>query len=274
MGEDAARAYELESEDSPWRTLSCFADGVARHLAGDKEGGRERLEEGASRAAQGNVPQMQALCLAQLAILARDTADGRENGSQAVHAKLQVEHSGLCDYPTMALVFAASADHHAQRGQVEQAASEMSHALGLLAMLGDDYLAWYQVEVRGVLAQVALRLSDVPAARRLLAEARRFLLHTPDAVVLRELLDEGTAQAEAVLKSSVIAPTSLTTAELRVLKLLPTHLSFREIAEELYVSTNTVKTQAHAVYGKLGAASRSEAVARASALGLIEAAVV
>jgi len=50
---------------------------------------------------------------------------------------------------------------------------------------------------------------------------------------------------------------------------LPTHLSFREIAKRLHVSSNTVKSQAHAVYRKLDASSRSEAVTRASEAGLL-----
>jgi LuxR family maltose regulon positive regulatory protein len=54
------------------------------------------------------------------------------------------------------------------------------------------------------------------------------------------------------------------------LPLLATHLSFREIGERLYVSRNTVKTQAIAVYRKFGVTSRSEAIARAIALGLID----
>jgi len=62
----------------------------------------------------------------------------------------------------------------------------------------------------------------------------------------------------------------LTTAELRVLQSLPTHLSLREIAAAMRVSENTVKTQAHAIYRKLDASSRSEAVDRAQALGLLE----
>jgi len=55
-----------------------------------------------------------------------------------------------------------------------------------------------------------------------------------------------------------------------VLRFLPSHLSFREIAERLHVSANTVKTQAHAVYRKLDASSRSTAVARARAVGLLD----
>ena len=56
---------------------------------------------------------------------------------------------------------------------------------------------------------------------------------------------------------------TLTAAELRLLPLLTTHLSFREIAERLFVSRNTVKTQAISVYRKLDASSRSEAIERA-----------
>jgi LuxR family maltose regulon positive regulatory protein len=63
----------------------------------------------------------------------------------------------------------------------------------------------------------------------------------------------------------------LTRAELRLLPLLSTHLSFREIGERLHVSRNTIKTQAISVYRKLGVSSRSEAVAVAEDIGLVEA---
>jgi len=57
--------------------------------------------------------------------------------------------------------------------------------------------------------------------------------------------------------------------ELRVLRYLPTHLTAQEIAGELYVSANTVKTHMRTLYAKLGAHSRAEAVDRARALGLL-----
>jgi DNA-binding CsgD family transcriptional regulator len=63
---------------------------------------------------------------------------------------------------------------------------------------------------------------------------------------------------------------SLTPAELRLLPLLATHLSLREIGERLYISRNTVKTEAISAYHKLCASSRSEAVRHAAELGLIE----
>ena len=60
-------------------------------------------------------------------------------------------------------------------------------------------------------------------------------------------------------------------AELRLLPWLATHLSFREIGARLYVSRNTIKTQAISVYRKLGVSSRSEAIECASRLGLLDA---
>jgi LuxR family maltose regulon positive regulatory protein len=67
------------------------------------------------------------------------------------------------------------------------------------------------------------------------------------------------------------AASSLTRAELRLLPLLSTHLSFREIGERLYISQHTVKTQAMSIYRKLGVSSRSEAIQCARTLGLLAA---
>ena len=81
--------------------------------------------------------------------------------------------------------------------------------------------------------------------------------------------DEAWEHLDTLAENSMAGPSSLTIAELRILRFLPSHRSFREIAAQLGVSANTVETQAHAVYRKLGAASRSEAVARATEAGLL-----
>jgi LuxR family transcriptional regulator, maltose regulon positive regulatory protein len=64
-------------------------------------------------------------------------------------------------------------------------------------------------------------------------------------------------------------PEPLSRSEIRVLRYLPTHLNAPEIARELYVSPNTVKTHIRNLYAKLGTHSRAEAVERARALGLL-----
>jgi len=63
---------------------------------------------------------------------------------------------------------------------------------------------------------------------------------------------------------------ALTAAELRLLPMLSTHLSFPQIAGELFLSRNTIKSQANSIYRKLGASSRSQAVARSRDLALLE----
>ena len=63
---------------------------------------------------------------------------------------------------------------------------------------------------------------------------------------------------------------SLTGAEFRLLPYLATHLTFPEIATRLFISRNTVKTEAVSIYRKLGASSRSQAIERAVEVGLLE----
>ena len=65
----------------------------------------------------------------------------------------------------------------------------------------------------------------------------------------------------------VAAP--LTDAELRVLSKLADHYTFGEIARELCVSINTVKTHAHHAYRKLEVNRRSDAISRATVLGIL-----
>ena len=68
-----------------------------------------------------------------------------------------------------------------------------------------------------------------------------------------------------------VGQSALTAAELRVLQYLPTHLTFSEVAERLYVSPHTVKSQAVAIYGKLGVSSRRAAIETAVEIGLLDA---
>jgi LuxR family maltose regulon positive regulatory protein len=268
MSADTARATALLASDSPCQALCCLLAGVAEHLRGDRELARTRLEEGARRAAV-PAPQIHALCLSQLALVALDDNDSEEAARLTTRARSQVSRYGLDRYPTSALVLAVSGLVRAQRGRVEDAGSDLRDAASLLERL-TDLAPWYVVEVRIVLARTALRLSEVNEARAWLAAAGRPAARLPEAVVLHEWLREAEARLAEYTRTASRLPSSLTTAELRILQFLPTHLSFREIAERTYVSANTVKTQANAVYRKLGVRSRSEAVTCARQLGLLD----
>ena len=69
-------------------------------------------------------------------------------------------------------------------------------------------------------------------------------------------------------RAGMAGVSSLTTAELRLLPLLPTRLTFAEIGQRLYLSQHTVKTHASSIYRKLGVSSRSQAIQRLQELGL------
>ena len=100
-------------------------------------------------------------------------------------------------------------------------------------------------------------LLDLPSGRRTAHPAlRRAVLD-----VLAGAVPHGEAPAGNV--------DELSEAELRVVRYLPTNLRTPEIASELFVSTNTVRTHLRHIYAKLGAHGRAEAVDRARELGLL-----
>jgi LuxR family maltose regulon positive regulatory protein len=113
-------------------------------------------------------------------------------------------------------------------------------------------------------------LADTAGARTLVREIDEILRRRPG---LGTLLAE--AQALQTRRTAERPPggpgaSSLTAAELRLLPLLSTHLSFPESAAQMFLSTNTIKSQAVSIYRKLGASSRTQAVARSRELALLE----
>jgi LuxR family transcriptional regulator, maltose regulon positive regulatory protein len=259
-------AAEMLPDESPWMAMCRLIEGVGLHLRGLREAAREKLVDGARRGAVG-APNVQVLCLAQLALLAIEEDDWQLAEMLASQARAQIDRSGLGDYPMMALALAVSAQVRSRTGRVEEAAADLRHGSRLLEQL-EDFAPWFEAETWVALARTAARLDDAPAATRMLAEASRVLKLTPDAVVLGEWIAQAGLAIETV---SISAIRDLTPAELRVLQFLPTHLSFPEIASQVFVSPNTVKTQAQGVYRKLGVSSRREAVEQARAAGLLDA---
>jgi LuxR family transcriptional regulator, maltose regulon positive regulatory protein len=268
--EQLAHASETDAGHSPWLALACLVRGAALHLSGDPEAARQRLEQGVRRGAV-DAPAFQVLCLSQLALLAIDRSDWDAAELLAARAKGQVERVGLAEYASSALVYAVSSAVQARIGRVDAARRDGRDAVRLLSAPA-AFTRWYEVECRIALARAALRLSDVAGARTLLGEATRFLGRSPEHTLAHSWLDECLTQADLATEAQADGTWSLTTAELRVLQFLPTHLSFPEIAERLYVSTNTVKTHTRSVYRKLDASSRGEAVVRAREAGLLDSA--
>jgi LuxR family maltose regulon positive regulatory protein len=265
IADRTALAAELLPPDSPWMALCRLVEGVGLHLRGIRAEANEKLVDGARRGASG-APNVQVLCLSQLALLAIEEDDWTLADVLASQARAQVDRSGLGEYPMMALSLAVSALVRSRTGRVEEAAADLRQGRKLLGQL-EEFPPWYEAESWVALARTSARLDDAPRATQMLAEASRVLKLTPDAIVLGEWIAETALSVDVVSASAV---RDLTPAELRVLQFMPTHLSFPEIAGQVFVSPNTVKTQAQRVYRKLGVSSRREAVEEARAAGLLD----
>jgi LuxR family maltose regulon positive regulatory protein len=153
------------------------------------------------------------------------------------------------------------------RGDVALARDDLARAERLGASL-TWALPHLAVQVRLELARVYLALTDVTAAKTALWEVGNLLWNRPDLGVLRVQAEELRAQLGAMRKGTIGA-SSLTAAEVRLLRLLGTHYSFREIGGQLFLSQHTVKSQAMSIYRKFGVSSRSEAIQYARDLGLL-----
>jgi LuxR family maltose regulon positive regulatory protein len=267
MGEIVLDAAEREAEDSLWRPFCLLLRGVALYLQEDRSGADLACHE-AIRLSGNDAPVLAALGLAQRGMIALEARDWELASELTDRATMVVEEWELAETPLSALAFAAAAASRAHEGRIDEAKLDLRRGIDRLAALG-DFVPWYAAETRILLAHASLWLADVVGARTLLAEASRFARRTQDASVFSEWFEHAWAYMDTLAETSLSGPSSLTIAELRILRFLPSHRSFREIAEQLGVSANTVKTQAHAVYRKLGAASRSEAVDRAMSAGLL-----
>ncbi|MBV8952890.1 MAG: hypothetical protein JO179_02060 [Solirubrobacterales bacterium] len=267
MRELATRATECEPDDSQWQPMCCLLRGVAEYLLGNRDDADLVLDEGIRLSGNGT-PELTCLCLAQRAMIAIDGEEWELAVEVSDAALMLVEDSDLRTEPLLAIVFAAAAAARAHAGRIDEAKRDARHGADLLAEFG-DFVPWYGAEVRILLAHASLWLADAVGARTLLAEASRCARKTRGAAVFSDWFDRAWSYMDTLAESKLTGPSSLTIAELRILRFLPSHRSFREIAAQLGVSANTVKTQAHSVYRKLGAASRSEAVSQARAAGLL-----
>jgi LuxR family transcriptional regulator, maltose regulon positive regulatory protein len=111
---------------------------------------------------------------------------------------------------------------------------------------------------------------EVEAARELLGEAADTVALCADPGSVGTLLSDAERRLARPRRSrGPDLRDELSDRELAVLRLLPSPLSAREIAGELFVSLNTVKTHLKAIYRKLGASSREDAVERGRELRLI-----
>lgn len=264
---DAELALEGLTPGSQWRAAALVIQGLA--LVIDDEPGEADvvLSRAVEVARHLDAAPAASMALAERALLALGRRDATAAEDLAAQALAVVAERDLDSYPLTALVFLAAGRVAIQRGEVAEAGSLVARAAVLRVGL-THAVPHLAVQVRLELVRAYLELADAAGARQVLREVRDVVQVRPDLGTLPAQADDLRAKL-AAMGPGTMGASSLTPAELRLLPMLPTHLTFREMGERLHVSRHTVKTQAMSVYRKLGVSSRREAIERVQEVGLL-----
>jgi LuxR family maltose regulon positive regulatory protein len=269
MLDDATTACRKLPAGHAWRPAAVLARGAALLLTDDTERAQSELVEAIEIATAVGATELAIIGLCLRALLAVDENERVDAeafiGDAVVIAEAEPPAESL-----VALLLAAVVAHDAARsGDLGEAAGRLEQAEELLE-LATPAVPWLAALALLELVHVRLALADADGARALLRRVADVLRVRPRLGVVVQHSAELDRRTRALAEPEGRWASSLTPAERRLLPLLATHLSFREIGERLYVSRNTVKTQAIAVYRKFGVTSRSAAIERAVDLGLID----
>lgn len=266
MRRDAQIAWEGLSPASPYRATMLHTEGISYLVQGDHDRADPILAHAFDVATGANALPLAALILAERCIVAAQRDRWAEVVTLAQRAVAIVEAGRFEDYWTSALVYAWAARAALHRRDIPKARYYVGRAARLRPLL-TYALPVVSVQALLELARAYIALADPGGSAAVLGQVHEILQQRPDLGVLPKLAEELQSKL-ARIQAVAVSASSLTAAELRLLPLLSTHLSFREIGERLHLSSNTVKTQAYSVYRKLGVSSRSGAVTRTRELGL------
>ncbi|MFZ2017021.1 MAG: LuxR C-terminal-related transcriptional regulator [Nocardioides sp.] len=254
--------------DSGFRAAALLNQGVALTLLRRFQEGMDSLRRAELLGRALGVPIIEANTLAWHGMLALLNDDWAEGVPMIERAGELVETHHLERLATSVNTITALALVEAARGDKDEARVVLGTARRLTTRVS-QIAPWFAIAGPLVQARAAILLGDPALARTLCGEARHHM--TPDLTdtLLPELLDDAEARLRSLQDDQMCAET-LTTAQLRVLQFLPSRLTLDQIGEHLFLSRATIKSHASAIYRKLGASSRDEAIARARSLGLVE----
>jgi LuxR family transcriptional regulator, maltose regulon positive regulatory protein len=266
---DGDLAIEQLAPASGWRPAAVVLRGIAHVVSGAAETATDDLLATIDAGSDAGATQPVTLAHAELALLAARRGAWSEAGEHAQASRALVDEAGLGDYSTSALAHVATARVALHDGRHEDARAAVTAAHRLRPLL--DYgLPWLTMQVGIELAGAHLALAEPGPARTVLGEAEQVLKVRPQMGILIEDAREMRDRVDVTSGPDGAWAMSLTGAELRLLPYLATHLTFPGIASRLFISRNTVKSEAVSIYRKLGCSSRSDAIERAVEVGLLD----
>jgi LuxR family maltose regulon positive regulatory protein len=250
--------------------VGCPVLGLSLHWHGQPADAFRTLSEAAQIAsANGNhLAAMHASGgLAAISYERGELDSARSRAEQAL--ALAAEHE-LSEHWASSLALAVRGQLLAEADDVESADRVVEHALALARRgIASIEIAYALL----ALAAVQLRLGRDQDARMAYEAGREAVAQCEDPGILRERLmrlERSGRLSRSARRGHVAGPSdALSQAELSVLRLLRSELTQREIAAELQLSFNTIKTHTRNIYRKLDVTGRVEAIARARELGVI-----
>jgi LuxR family transcriptional regulator, maltose regulon positive regulatory protein len=250
-----------------WRGLACLALGANQYLCG-QPGAIESLREALFENKVAKTTTLQATTAAVLAIVL-DLEGSPEEAAALSYEAIRLLASPLGkDAAGTAVSLAIASLVDARAGRHEDAIDRRDAAREKLASF-ERSGPWFGILGVIPLIRTSLLVDDAHTALELQQELEAKMMEQDSATPLARHIDDLGDAVRGAIGAFADRTWALTGAELRVLQYLPTNLSLSDIAEQLFVARNTVKSHAAAIYRKLGTTSRTDAVDLARAAGLL-----
>jgi LuxR family maltose regulon positive regulatory protein len=265
------RALELErrGQTSPWHPVGCPVFGIALFWSGRSTEAMSELEKAVQEAIEGGNNLSHIHALGGLAAIVAEQGRLQDASAFAGTAARVSGENDLRDHWATTLSLVVEGLMLVQLGNVRAADDVISRGVEL----SERGIARLEIAfARLALARVRGLQGDFAAALELVANARRTIEKCPEPGILPDLLRRGERALRLAPKQKRPLPErdrELSGREREILRLLPSDLTQREIAQTLFVSANTVKTHMRTIFRKLDASSRSEAVVEAHRRGLL-----
>ena len=266
MRRDAGLSFGELALTSPYRATMLYTEGISYLLDGEPDAADLILADAFDYSVRAGALPLAALVLAERCYVATHRHDWPRVTAYTDQALSIVVRGHFEDYWTSPLVYAWAARAALYRGDMTQARRHAAGAARLRPLLVYS-IPVVPVQALLELARVYVALGDSGGAHAALKQAQDILDERPDLGVLPSQARQLRANLDHIRKDPAGA-SSLTAAELRLLPLLPTHLSLGQIAERLQLARSTVKTQTNSIYRKLRVSTRTDAVLRSRELGL------
>lgn len=266
---DAADAVQRCAQENIVTPAPALYRGLGLVLLGDLDGADESFADAVSAGEQASAHETLAVTLCERSLVATARADWSRAGFLAAEARTVLHRARIEESYATPLVCAVQAHVALRRNDITAAREELVGAQRLRHLL-TYAMPQFAVQARIHLVSAHLALGDLAGAKTLMQEIDELLSRRPGLGILADEAHALRTRLARQRAQGVPAASALTAAELRLLPMLSTHLSLPEIASELFLSPNTVKSQAVSIYRKLGVASRSQAVARSRELTLLQ----